>query len=277
MTTIGLPEDGELRLGSVRLPAGRRSHALGYPDGSTTPVAWVTTALVPDPGQVWLDLSDAARDAGLVPFLAAHMRGDRRRPWSDGIAADLEYPADVTQIEHLDADGVLRERRNRGAPDFDDEDESARAWAAERSAPFSRDFPGLAPATSERLTSAELRNALRLPPRARIGLAAASRPADALPAMGWKPANWIDGVLPVATVLRSWEDRFGARLLEVGIDQFTLLVDRPPRSAQAAERIAAELYSFADEVSCGGKKGLNEVPSIAAHLVDSPTWGFWWD
>jgi hypothetical protein len=114
-------------------------------------VAWVTTALVTDPGQVWLDLADAARDAGLVPFLAAHMRGDRRPPWSDGIALDFDYPADVTRIDHLDAAGILRARWNRGAQDFDDDDES-REWAEQRSAPFSRDFPGLAPATGERLT-----------------------------------------------------------------------------------------------------------------------------
>jgi hypothetical protein len=108
-------------------------------------------------------------------------------------------------------------------------------------------------------------------------MAAANRPADALPAMGWIPANWIDGTLPVAAVLRSWEERFGARLLEVGLGEFKLLVERPPRTRQAALRIAAEQWAFADECACADQEGLTEVGSIAACLENTSIWGFWLD
>jgi hypothetical protein len=43
-------------------------------------------------------------------------------------------------------------------------------------------------------------------------------------------------------LLNPWEDRFGARLLEVGLDDVKLLVERPPRTLQAAQRIAAEQW-----------------------------------
>jgi Domain of unknown function (DUF4253) len=38
--------------------------------------------------------------------------------------------------------------------------------------------------------------------------------------------------LELAVVLRSWEDRFGVRLLKVGHDDIRLLVSRPPQDLQ---------------------------------------------
>ena len=102
----------------------------------------------------------------------------------------------------------------------------------------------------------------------------AARPADVVPLIGWVPGNWTDSSLLVGAVLRSWEDRFGAQLVEIGPDEIRLLVDRPPRTLQAAQAIAAEHFAFADE--CGGK-GLSTVSRIAADLITNPIWSFWWD
>ena len=46
MATDTLPEEGELRLGAVMLPPGRR---IVPQEGPGDPVAWVTTQPVPDP------------------------------------------------------------------------------------------------------------------------------------------------------------------------------------------------------------------------------------
>jgi len=51
-------------------------------------------------------------------------------------------------------------------------------------------------------------------PDTRIGLVAAERPADVPLVIGWEgPVNWGDFLLPLTAVLRSWEDRFGARVI----------------------------------------------------------------
>jgi hypothetical protein len=95
-----------------------------------------------------------------------------------------------------------------------------------------------------------------------------------LPAVGWRTIDRFPTSLPIAAVLRSWEARFGARLLDVGPGaQIRLLVDRPPRSAEAAQRVAAEHFAFCDE-SAG--EGLHDIPAIAASLVDAPVWTCWW-
>jgi hypothetical protein len=56
MAVGGLPEDGELRLGPVSMPAGKLIHA-GYV--APRPVAWVTRQAVPGPGRVWAASSRA--------------------------------------------------------------------------------------------------------------------------------------------------------------------------------------------------------------------------
>jgi hypothetical protein len=96
---------------------------------------------------------------------------------------------------------------------------------------------------------------------ARIGLVPAARPADVLALIGWEGAsNWYRTALPIAAVLRSWEDRFGARLLEVGFAEISLLVSRPPHDVDAARRIAAEHFVFCDE---SGEQGFSDIPLAA--------------
>jgi Domain of unknown function (DUF4253) len=119
------------------------------------------------------------------------------------------------------------------------EDEEFAEYIPGAIAPFSRQFPGLAPALDEGLTGEELHNALGSRQAARIGLVAAARPADVIPLIGWSGAvNWDLSPLSIAAVVRSWEDRFGATLLEVGFAGIRVLADRRPRTLGAAQRIA---------------------------------------
>ena len=86
-----------------------------------------------------------------------------------------------------------------------------------------------------------IREAHGATPQARIGLVAADRPADVLLVIGWAGlVNCGESLLELTAVLRSWEDRFGARLIDVGYADLRLLVERPPRTLQAAQHIAAE-------------------------------------
>src|SRR6266567_3917268 len=54
MAAVGLPVDGEISLGPVRLPAGRR--VIGEDAGE--PVAWVTEQAISAPGRVWSALRE---------------------------------------------------------------------------------------------------------------------------------------------------------------------------------------------------------------------------
>jgi hypothetical protein len=86
-----VPDEGELRLGTVRLPMGRQ---LQTENSDGEPVAWRTQAPVPDPGPVWSTLSALHRQTGLVPVLEPVGRGDLEVSFWDTAAV-----ADVDQVD----------------------------------------------------------------------------------------------------------------------------------------------------------------------------------
>lgn len=221
-----LPGNGELRLGPVTLPEGRRILNV-----RPQPI-WVTNEPVPRPGQLWSQLSAMLPGTGLVPILLAGLEGSTARPWDE----DLWFsgPFDITHLDELDAADVLAE----GWPDEveDDLDEDDPDSLAAELAPFGRQFPGLAPPEQARLGETELQRSLDSLPPARIGLVPATRPADALAVLGWATTDQYPDPCPLSAVLRTWEDRFGARLLEVGFAEIRLFVERPPHDLPSAQR-----------------------------------------
>ncbi len=162
-------------------------------------------------------------------------------PTLDGIAmAVLRAATDPAASAELSRRSEL-DRRNASWP-------SAGATTGDQPpAGPAQPFPGLAPSSIGSLTSAERDRALGTRPAARIGLVPVARPADVLAVVGWiafgDPAypDGIRNAVWIGAVLRSCEDRFGARLLTIGPGaEIQLLVDRPPRTREAAEQIAVE-------------------------------------
>lgn len=282
----GLPEDGELQLGRVSLPAGRRITA-DYGNGEL--IAWTTFEPVANPGLTWHALSQESQATGLVPFLLANLDDpireggatsaartgrDAARPWDNGEFSD---PADVSVLDSVSAADLISEQWEdceEFSFDYEAADEPDDDFARMR-APFGPQFPGLAPAEQETVRDDRLAESLSDLPPTRMGLAVASRPADVLPLIGWDGVvNGYGDALPVAAVLRSWESRFGATLFQIGFAEIRLLVTRPPRTLRTAQLLAAEHFAFADE--CAGN-GLHDVQGITEHLLKSPFWTFWWD
>ena len=83
----------------------------------------------------------------------------------------------------------------------------------------------------------------------------------------------------LSAALRSWEDRFGAVLAEVGFAHIRLLARRPPRTRPDAQAVAAELWSFCDEfwpIDRPGTAG-HEAEAIAEGILGLPIWSLWLD
>jgi len=287
MNTASLPEDGQLSIGPVSLPAGKKIRAKTWstrreggrlvPVGfGEQPVAWVTREAVPDAGRVWAALSDAQQKTGLIPFLLGTLRREPSRPWD---SEEFHSPLDPRELDQVEAADVLQKRWDGETHEYlepgETEDPEFLQHLAMTLAPFSRDhFPGLATGEDTVMGPEQLDEILGSLGARRLGLVPADRPADVLPLLGWTPSDQ-SSALPVAAVLRSWEDRFGARLLEIGFAEIRLLVQRPPRSLEAVQQVAAEHWAFADEYDNIGQA---PVSDIAAALLNQPAlWQFWWD
>lgn len=262
---VMLPEEGPAQVGPLTLPPGRRQYSVD--DGQL--VAWVTVEKMPDAGRAWLALSAAHSATGLVPVLLQEDRPDRRPDgWEPYFG--FFHPADATLLDRISAGDVIATAWDRWIG----------STQARYTAPFGRRFPGLAPAEKTHLPAVELQRAAAALAPAHLGLVAASRPADVPATVGWSVFG-VDELGPAArsleisAVLRSWESRFGARLLRIGADAtLVVLVERPPQTLELARQVAAEHCAFGDEVD--GKASYT-VESVAVGLVGTPIWTFWWD
>lgn len=267
-----LPEDGTPRVGPVALPPGQRVYA---EQGEL--VAWVTAEPLADASAMWSQLSEAHAKTGLVPItLAPPQRMDAAAAGASGEDFGFWFPADVRVLEVMSAETVLAAGWNISAEEWESESD----YVVPARAPFGRDFPGLAPAGDTRLPASVLELEVAVQPPAYLGLVAARRPADVPAAVGWSVFG-VDSpglnarALQISAVLRSWETRYGAHPLRIGNDAILrVLVERPPRTYDAARQVAAEHLAFADE--CNGRSGYS-VAELGAALIDAPIWSFWWD
>jgi hypothetical protein len=300
-----LPEDGTVELGDVRLPSGHRVRGSLSPT-SGDPVMWVTGAQVDSPGLLWTRLDAAATSAGLVALLLDDLGGTDGRPWDTGEFVRIDNPAperydpDVVfrqqwngwvplgSLAPRDREELDRERLTSSLPPYPDwlavteEDQEETTMFLEQADPWGIQFPGLALAETTPGDTPRYDAAILGTPAARIGLVVAARAADVPAVIGWSGAvnNFYgdEGAVILSAMMRSWEDRFGARLFRLGFDTMDFLVERPPSSPASAQAVAAEHFSFAgtDGLYSQGVP-ISSIGSLADLILGNPIWHFWWD
>ncbi|MFG3495599.1 DUF4253 domain-containing protein [Streptomyces sp. NPDC047928] len=110
---------------------------------------------------------------------------------------------------------------------------------------------------------------------ARGALVPARRGADVLAALGWGGSSHHTDAVRLSAVLRSWEDRFGIRVVGLGEDLLYLAVAAPPRTVGDALAVAAEHEAFCPDAVW------QDYDSRRAYAVeevlDRDHWVFWWD
>jgi hypothetical protein len=254
------------------LPQGRLVHS--EEDEDERPAIWVSDG--PATEQVWTTLSAAHAKSGLWPLLLDHLHGDPARPWDDGeLCVD-----DISDPGGWDAETLMAGwwAEHTG---FDDDDRLSAPERLAVTAPYGQCWPGLAaplPAGDDPdLHAGECVSFMLADnPALRLGLVAATRGADAITVAGWEgPVNFENDTAKLSAVLRSWEDRFAARVIGVGFAELYLSVAAPPADHATALHIAAEHFAF-----CPDNVWQGNAPDLAGYanqLVDAPIWSFWWD
>ncbi len=226
---------------------------LWYADGPAAPASWTA-------------LRDAGRGLGLLPVLIDRGSRDQGPETWDLDPAGTSYPGDH------DAEEVLSEVWDAYAAD---ELDTENAW------------PGLAPTPvadgpdSPETLAADMADMLTddgmALEDARLALVPARRSADIPAAIGWSgPLNHENDVARLCAVLRSWEDRFGIRVVALGFDTLTVSVARPPTTEAEALALAAEHFAFCpDNIHQSALDSLEKYAEEA--LLGRETWSFWWD
>jgi hypothetical protein len=212
----------------------------------------------------WAALEAARRSAGLLP-LVVDVGGGHGGPQDWQLApAEASYPGD-----------------------HDPEEVLADYWTA-YAAPDAEPWPGLAegaaapvPALDPDAVASGIASSLLAGEGPlkdpRPALVFARRSADIPAAIGWTgPADQESDVARLCAVLRSWEDRFGIRVVALGFDHLLVSVASPPTTLAEAEAVAAEHFAF-----CPDNIWQDNDTTLRAYaerrLLDQPTWHFWWD
>lgn len=111
-------------------------------------------------------------------------------------------------------------------------------------------------------------------PKVYLGLAKLEQPWH-LPGVvnigGW---NDCPSAEEHCAVHRSWQERFGAEITGMSGDTVECVVRNPPRDRKAALELAWEQYWYCSDIV---DQGCESISNLAATLLNSPYWYFWWD
>lgn len=88
---------------------------------------------------------------------------------------------------------------------------------------------------------------------------------------GWNDCP--DAAVQVA-MLRKWRDAYGAELVGVSHDTMDIRVKRRPHTREEALRLVGELAEFCSDLT---EDSVEQQEKIAAELMASDWWFFWWD
>lgn len=75
-------------------------------------------------------------------------------------------------------------------------------------------------------------------------------------------------------VLRYWRRKYGIRLASAKFDTLEFSVARPPSTRSAALNLAREQYAYCNDIV---DQGTGDLATLAASLMESSYWYFWWD
>ncbi|MFF3333433.1 DUF4253 domain-containing protein [Streptomyces sp. NPDC002888] len=251
-----LAADPSGRVLGLRLPLGRLIDATDEGPWHE-PLLWHAEQSV-SPGN-WTALGVPAGRAGLLPVLV-DVGGSQGGPQDWELMPDeVSYPGDH------DAEEVLADLWEEYAAQ-DDEWPGLIAGPALTADPDTR-------AAEVADSLAQGRSWFKEP---HLALVPARRSADIPAAIGWTgPLNYENDVARLCAVLRSWEDRFGIRVVALGFDRLVVSVAAPPSSLAEAEAVAAEHFAFCPDNVLHHSDGT--LGTYARQLLDERTWTFWWD
>ncbi|MGN9761672.1 DUF4253 domain-containing protein [Streptomyces sp. SD31] len=238
------------------------------------PLLWLADDRAAPDG--WAALRRTAPAVGLLPVVLDVGAGHGGPELWELMPAEMSYPGDH------DAEEVLKEFWDEYAeedvdwPGLVDTERTDAATDPEDAATGAEDAAGDPESVACDVVDSLLdgRGPLKEP---RLALVPARRSADIPTAIGWMgPANHENDTGRLSAVLRSWEDRFGIRVVSLGFDTLLVSVAAPPTTLAEAEALAAEHFAFCpDNIWQGSDTTLRAYAEN--QLLNQPAWYFWWD
>jgi hypothetical protein len=114
----------------------------------------------------------------------------------------------------------------------------------------------------------------KIKPEVFLGLAKTENPWH-LPAI-LRYGGWNECPAPEVhcAFYRRWQDEFGVEITGMSGDVIECAVKNPPTDRKTATHLAWEQYWYCADIV---EQGCGSISNLAATLLNSPYWYFWWD
>lgn len=188
-----------------------------------------------------------------------------------GDGDDLRGRAELLAQDHTDVSAMLARAAQKSASDFFAEraaeyaeyesDLETGPWPAQAVAP-----PALTAHTE--ISSGRPKPVVYL---AKVPTAQAWEVPAYLKAGGWNDCPHPEGQ---AVVLKYWHEKYGLEVYSQTGDVLECIVSRPPATQAEALALAREQFLFCGDIV---HQGTQSVEVLAATLLNSEAWFFWWD
>jgi len=114
----------------------------------------------------------------------------------------------------------------------------------------------------------------KIKPEVYLGLAEIETPWHLPAAVKFGEWNACPGPQVHCGFHREWLERFGAEIISMSGDVIECLVRKPPTDREAATELAWEQFWYCQDIVT---QGCETVANLAATLLNSRYWYFWWD
>lgn len=188
-----------------------------------------------------------------------------------GDAAEIEYLEDSLEYNnHLTPQSIIKQSENVNIKDFLNnryaefatDDESLEEWPSEDVESHNGlvsiiDFMTGNPLDEVYIALIPTLNSYKVPAYLKYG-------------------DWNDCPSPEEhiAIFKYWYEKYGARIIAVTHDIIECTVDNPPKTKEEAIKLAKEQFKYCIDIVA---QGTETISGLAASLLNSKYWYFWWD
>lgn len=107
-----------------------------------------------------------------------------------------------------------------------------------------------------------------------IGLIPTDKPYDV--AAYIKYGGWNECPYPEdhVGIMKYWYEKYGAKIISITPDTIEFTVENPPKTKEEALALAKEQFVYCSDIVT---QGTGSISDLAASLLNSKYWFFWWD
>jgi hypothetical protein len=196
---------------------------------------------------------------GLYPVLLGD--SEEVEIYLEGVEDDFDVRELVSDSSSIDAKAWFREALSELESHEEIEDDAEDEWPDEVVKPSGLTIP------NDILTG-------QPKPEIMIALLNLKQPWEAFAVLNWGGWNACPRASEHCAIHKYWHEKYGAEVVGMSADVVECIVTKPPLTREESLELAMEQYAYCPDIV---EQGVETISNLAATLMASRYWYFWWD